>query len=125
MNTHLNTIQNWPELLREANWSVSQMAMNVGVSVRTLERHFLKTFVKCIRSWIAEQRQYRAIDLLHKGFTVKETATSLGYQHASNFSRKFPGMRAKVVQTSKTEANRAAMSQNDRRLSQNDCSFGF
>lgn len=93
MNIHLKQIQNWSELAKEANWSASELAQKCGVSVRTLQRYFLRKFNKGPRIWLAEQRQYLAIELLRNGFTVKETAASLGYQHANNFSRKFRSIR--------------------------------
>ena len=41
-NSRLKHIQNWPEWARVANWSAATLAQNCGVSLRTLERHFLK-----------------------------------------------------------------------------------
>jgi transcriptional regulator GlxA family with amidase domain len=91
MNTKLRLkhIQNWPELAREAKWSVSALAKKCGVSVRTLERFYLKEIGKCPKAWLSEQRQRRAIELLRGGSSVKETAAYLGYKHATHFSREF------------------------------------
>jgi transcriptional regulator GlxA family with amidase domain len=97
MNSNLNYVQNWTELAQHAKWSTSALAKQCSVSVRTLERYFHAKFDKCPRTWIAEQREQRAIELLRKGYTVKETAVSLGYQHPTNFSRKFPTIRTKIA----------------------------
>jgi len=89
MNTALNHIQDWPELSREAKWSASALAKKCGVSVRALERYFRGQFAECPRTWLAEQRQRRAIELLRDGSTVKEVAGQLGYKNQHHFSREF------------------------------------
>lgn len=89
MNTSLQQIQNWPELARQANWSVDTLAKKCGISVRTLHRHFLKKVGKNTKTWLAEQRQLHALELLHDGASIKETAFVLGYQHPTNFTRKY------------------------------------
>jgi len=57
--------------------------------MRTLERHFDLVMGKSPSTWLSEYRQRRALDLLQEGCTVKETAASLGYTRANNFSRDF------------------------------------
>jgi AraC-like DNA-binding protein len=89
MNTRLHYIQNWPELAREVNWSAAALAKKCGVSVRMLERYFLKEMGKNPKAWLAEQRQHQAVKLLRDGSSVKETAAYLGYTQANNFSREF------------------------------------
>jgi AraC-like DNA-binding protein len=89
MNTRLNHIQNWPVLAREAKWSAAVLAKKCGISLRTLERYFLKEMGKCPQVWLSEQRQCRAIELIRDGCTVKAAAVSLGYKHANHFSREY------------------------------------
>jgi transcriptional regulator GlxA family with amidase domain len=89
MNTKLNHIQNWPELAREAKWSASVLAKQCGVAVRTLHRHFLKVMDKNTKTWLAEQRQRHAHELLRDGSSVKETASCLGYKQPTNFTRNY------------------------------------
>jgi AraC-like DNA-binding protein len=89
MNTKLNHIQNWPELARVANWCANTLAKNCSVSLRTLERYFLKEMGKCPKAWLSEQRQQRAIKLLQDGSSVKETAGRLDYKHPHHLSRDF------------------------------------
>lgn len=106
MHTRLNHIQNWPELAREAKWSVSALARLCGVSVRTLHRHFLKHMGKNTKTWLAEQRQRHALELLRDGSSVKETASCLGYKQPTNFTRKYkvhwgicPSLQPPTIQT--------------------------
>jgi transcriptional regulator GlxA family with amidase domain len=113
MNSKLNHIQNWAEAAEQTKWSVSALAEKCGVSVRTLERHFLCHIGQSPKAWLAEQRLHQAMELLREGSSVKETASTLGYKHANNFSRKFPGIRAGVVETAQTQSRQAIMSQND------------
>jgi transcriptional regulator GlxA family with amidase domain len=89
MNTKVNHIQNWPELALQAKWSASALAKKCNVSLRTLERHFVKHMGKSPKKWLSEQRQLRAVELLQDGNSVKETAGYLGYKHATHFSREF------------------------------------
>jgi transcriptional regulator GlxA family with amidase domain len=89
MNTRLKHTQNWQKLAQEANWSVSKTAKLCGVSVRTLERHFFVEMGKTPKTWLVEQRQKQAMELLRNGCSVKETASQLGYQYAQHFSREF------------------------------------
>jgi len=60
-----------------------------GVSVRTLHRHFLKHLGKNTKTWLAEQRQHNALELLCNGSSIKETATCLGYKQPNNFTRHY------------------------------------
>jgi transcriptional regulator GlxA family with amidase domain len=61
MNSKLNHVKNWPELAQAANWSAAILAKKCGVSVRTLERHFLKEMGKSPKAWLAETRQQLAV----------------------------------------------------------------
>jgi transcriptional regulator GlxA family with amidase domain len=89
MNTRLNHIQNWPGLAQAVNWSALMLAKKCGISVRTLERYFLKQMVKNTKAWLAERRQRRALELLSAGFSIKETASCLGYNQPTNFTGKY------------------------------------
>ena len=60
-----------------------------GVSERTLERHFLKSFGKSPKVWLNEQRQTLAKKLLEEGVPVGEVADRLCYSRLTNFSRAF------------------------------------
>jgi AraC-like DNA-binding protein len=88
-NSRLKHIQNWPEWARVANWSAATLAQNCGVSLRTLERHFLKEIGKSPKKWLAEQRQQRAFELIQDGSRVKETAALLDYKHPNHLTNAF------------------------------------
>jgi transcriptional regulator GlxA family with amidase domain len=91
MNTsHLQRIQDWPQRAHQASYSVSALAKSCSVSVRTLERFYLRAFEgDTPRRWLKRQRMQRAIELLRDGSTIKETSACLGYEDPSHFSREF------------------------------------
>jgi AraC-like DNA-binding protein len=89
MNTKLNSVQNWPELARQAKWSVAALAKLCGVSKDGLRRHFHEQTGKSPKTWLSEQRQHQAIELLRDGSSIKEIAACLGYKQQTNFTRKF------------------------------------
>ena len=82
-------MENQRELAQQANWSAATLAKGFGVSLRTLERYFLEEMGKCPQTWLCEERQRRAIELLRDSCNVKKTATLLGYRHTTHFSREF------------------------------------
>lgn len=110
MNTKLNYVTNWEDLASKSGWSVSALAKFCGVSVRTLHRHFLLTTGKSTKSWLIEQRQRSAENLLSSGLSVKETAFRLAYKQHSSFTRwyktasgKGPGGGAPFLNSSASE----------------------
>jgi AraC-like DNA-binding protein len=89
MNSMLNQNPNWLELAQQANWSVSALAKKCGVSVRTVERYFIKMMGKTPHVWLSEQRHRHANELLRNGRSIKETANRLGYKYPTNFTRNY------------------------------------
>ncbi len=89
MNSRMLHIQNWPELTRKANWCAATLAKNCGVSLRALQRFFLRKMGKCPKAWLSEQRQLQAAALLRAGSSIKETAGQLCYKSQQHFSREF------------------------------------
>jgi transcriptional regulator GlxA family with amidase domain len=89
MDNRLQQIQNWPERAQKTKWCAATLALNCGVSLRTLQRHFLKEMGKSPKKWLAEQRQLHGIEVLKKCSCVKEIATNLGYKHTHHYSRDF------------------------------------
>lgn len=87
MKSELNHIQNWLELGQKAKWSASSLARECNVSLRTLQRFFLKHMGKSPKAWLSEQRRGQAIALKREGHSVKMAAYLLGYTHANNLSR--------------------------------------
>lgn len=89
MSRRLARITNWSERARQADWCTAQLARQCGVSVRTLERHFLRVMGQAPHAWLIEQRMAEACGLLARGLTVKETAANLGYKNPHHFTREF------------------------------------
>jgi AraC-like DNA-binding protein len=89
MHTQLHQITNWPELAEAASWRANKVAKACKVSVRTLERFFIKKFEKTPKTWMAEQRQIQAAKRLKEGLWSKEVAMATDYKTQSQFSREF------------------------------------
>jgi len=89
MNTKLDYVRDWKELARRAQWSVARMAQLSCVSESTLRRRFLRQMGANPRDWIAGQRLLQALNLLREGSSIKEVSTQLGFEHQTNFTRKF------------------------------------
>jgi AraC-like DNA-binding protein len=85
----LHHIHAWPQLARQASYSVSALAKACGVSVRTLERFFLPAFGETPRRWLKRLRMQRAVELLCDGSNISETADRLGYKYPTHFSAEF------------------------------------
>ncbi len=89
MNNPLDKIQNWSERATQANYCASKLAKNCGVSLKTLQRHFLKKMGKSPKKWLLEQRRQLAGKLLQNGSSVKETAGLLNYKHQNHLTNEF------------------------------------
>jgi AraC-like DNA-binding protein len=89
MSSFLNHLPQLPELAQQSKWSASALAKQCGVSMRTLERHFLKHLGKSPKAWLNEQRQLQAIKLLREGSPVKAVAGVMHYKHPNHLSKDF------------------------------------
>jgi AraC-like DNA-binding protein len=106
MKTTLNHVRNWHELARQANWCVSNLAKECGVSPRTLERYFKDRKWKTPKDWLIEQRQKDAMLLIRNGALVKEVAGQLGHKYAQHFSREFKQFWGYCPSMNKQEASK-------------------
>jgi AraC-like DNA-binding protein len=77
------------EFAENAGWNSRNLARNCKVSLRTLERFFLKEFNLTPKAWMIEQRQLLAAKRLREGAWQKEVAADAGYKHPTQFSREF------------------------------------
>jgi AraC-like DNA-binding protein len=59
------------------------------MSVRTMERYFAENARLTLRDWLIHERHRQAFELLRSGVSVKETASRMGYNHPTNFTRSF------------------------------------
>lgn len=89
MNPNLQRITDWPTRAAAAQWNITTLAANGGVSVTTLERFFHEQQRVCPREWLHAERMRRARELLERHERIKETYKLLGYGHASSFSTAF------------------------------------
>lgn len=89
MSRRLERIENWPERARLADWCAARLAQHCGVTVRTLERHFLRVMHKTPHDWLMEVRMAEARALLAGGLSVKEAGGKLGFKNQHHFAREF------------------------------------
>lgn len=59
------------------------------MSIRQVERFFLKEFKQRPHKWMRVLRLSRAVELLREGSSVKETAEKLGYCDTAHLSNNF------------------------------------
>ncbi|YAF93730.1 MAG: helix-turn-helix transcriptional regulator [Nodularia sp. CChRGM 3473] len=70
--------------------SLSELAQQVGVSVRTLHRGFPLLFNTTVVGYLTQQRLQKAKMLLRQGdYQVSEVANLVGYGHLGNFAAAF------------------------------------
>jgi len=93
MNSRLAFVQTWETLAQEAGYRPSFLAGRCGYSLRTLERHFRKSYGKTVHQWLKELRLKKAYAALQSGDkAVKEVAFDFGYKQMSHFSREFKSL---------------------------------
>ena len=71
------------------SWMAYKHNEQAAQSTQTMVDGGLKAMGKRPQTWLCEQRQSRAVELLQDGCNVKKTATLLGYKYATHFSREF------------------------------------
>ncbi|MCA0302772.1 MAG: AraC family transcriptional regulator [Proteobacteria bacterium] len=70
--------------------SLSDLARDVGLSVRTLQRRFVEAFGMSVLEYARRRRLELARGLLERdGATVAQAAHAAGYAHAANFATAF------------------------------------
>jgi AraC-like DNA-binding protein len=70
--------------LRLAHWSAQGQ-----VSIRTLERRFMRETGMSMRGWRLRARLLQALPLLERGDTVTDVALACGYDSTSSFIASF------------------------------------
>lgn len=85
----LEGIENWDLLVAASDYDATRLALNCGVSLRTLERFFHRKFHASPRQVLHQIRQVRAEELARQGQRTKEIALNLGYKRASHFCKDF------------------------------------
>jgi AraC-like DNA-binding protein/quercetin dioxygenase-like cupin family protein len=72
-----------------ASRPLAALCAHVGVSVRTVQRTFLKDVGTDFESWRRQVRLTKAVELLVSGCSVKEVAFAVGYRQCSAFVQTF------------------------------------
>jgi transcriptional regulator GlxA family with amidase domain len=89
MGSRLDSITDWETLVREANYSVSTLAVHIGTSERQLERHFHRHFRRLPKRWMDALRMADSRRHLRRGLMVKETAEQARFKHVQDFTRAY------------------------------------
>lgn len=85
----LERVRKWLQLAQKEGYCVKLLASACGVSVRGFERFFRNAEGEPPRGCLKRLRMERALELLHDGCNVNQTADRLGYHDHSHFSRDF------------------------------------
>jgi len=89
MSGRLLKIQQWEELAREARFQPAAMAALCPVSLRQLQRFFLKTFNKTPTQWTRELRCCIARQFISEGWSNKAVVAELHFANGSHFCHEF------------------------------------
>ncbi|HTG43596.1 MAG TPA: helix-turn-helix domain-containing protein [Verrucomicrobiae bacterium] len=79
----------WQQLAKRAEFKPAKLARAVGVSLRTLQRHFRLQYQITVSEWLSSIRLQEAYHRILAGDRIKEVAFDLGYKQLSHFSREF------------------------------------
>ena len=82
-------IQNWASLARKSGYCRHELAKNLRVSTRTLDRYFEKHLSLSAQQWLSESRLVDAYDQVMTGKPLKEISYDLGFKQPSTFTRLF------------------------------------
>jgi transcriptional regulator GlxA family with amidase domain len=89
MNSNLPPSSDWAALAKPAGYSAPMLAQLHGISLRQLERVFLKSFGVLPHPWLRQLRMQRALQLLHEKHSIGLVAEELCYKYAEHFARDF------------------------------------
>ena len=79
----------WHALAVSAQFRPSAIAEICGLSVRTVQRYFRKSYGCTLGDWMRQYRLELAYQKLSAGEPIKCVALDLGYKQLSHFSRDF------------------------------------
>ena len=79
----------WHNLAVTAQFRPRAVAAICGLSVRTIQRYFKKTYDTTLGEWLRTYRLELAYQKLCNGEPIKCVALDLGYKQLSHFSRDF------------------------------------
>lgn len=76
-------------LAREANYEMSALARNAGISERTVQRTVRRLFDRVPEDWFKEQKLLASLIHLAETGSVKQAAIDSGFKQASHYTREF------------------------------------
>lgn len=79
----------WEILAAQSNFNVGNLARLCNVSVRTIQRHFLKNYNITVSEWMKDLRLAKAYRRISAGEPIKFVAYDLEFRQLSHFSREF------------------------------------
>ena len=91
------------EVAKRVNYQPMRLACELGLTYRTLGRHFNGAFGCGPRAWLKQRRMTDVVTLLGHGFSTKQVASELGYQDRSSL---FRVLRRQLQPTPRQLANR-------------------
>jgi transcriptional regulator GlxA family with amidase domain len=89
MTGQLLKAQDWEEMARDANFRPAAMAALCSISLRQLERFFVKHFDKTPIAWSRALRCEQARQLIARGWTNKAVAAELNFANESHLCHEF------------------------------------
>lgn len=88
--TLMDTVKALIESNLETPLTIPELAKEIGINTQKLKRSFKKHFKTTIYQYIVSKRMEVAKNLLlHEGYSVKETAYTVGYKNPNAFSNMF------------------------------------
>jgi AraC-like DNA-binding protein len=77
------------DLGADCGYNATELASRMGVSIRQLQRLFVRQLGCPPRAWLREERLQAAHRLVTRAVTIKEVALALSFRRESHFSRDF------------------------------------
>jgi transcriptional regulator GlxA family with amidase domain len=105
------------KLASECHYDSQQLARQLGITQRHLQRLF-KAQMQCSpQRWLREQRLCRAREMLRTSTSVKEVAYALGFCSASQFCRDYKSWFGQQPWSERRDRSRAAIALGERAAS--------
>lgn len=103
--------EQWTLLAQQNGYKRCRLAKCLGVSDRTLDRHFQKHLALSARHWLAELQLVHAYEQVKSGKPLKAVAYDVGFKQPSHFTRRFKaryGVPPSMIGAASGQIDRAA-----------------
>lgn len=84
-----NDHQQWLHIAERARFQSQNLAQQIGLSRRQIERYVKRHFGVTPQQWLRQLRMSRAVELMREMHSVKEVAFALGFSQVSSFCHQF------------------------------------